>query len=347
MASNLRVDSIVPATGSSVSIGTATGGVNIPGVLTYEDVTNVDSVGVITARSGIRIGATGANTLISGTGTGIGIGTITPNSLITIQDTGDTSIRFKNSSSVDKAFVGTSGAFGSAGTDDLRIRSDASNIVFGFSGSERLRIGSAGQIGLGGANYGTSGQVLTSAGSGSAVQWATPSTLSWTEHATFDFASTNANAITTTGIPSTARMVKINVFRLKHSATQVPYLRIGSSSGMHATGYTDIGTYRQESQAGATIARGIRQTVGWAPFHWDFNNVTNRYSGTVELNRISSTRWTYFCNIDVGYPSGNNAQYINHMHGHNETFNATLDRVSLYLASGNFEEGYATILSLS
>ena len=29
MASNLRVDSIVPATGGSVSIGTATGGVNL------------------------------------------------------------------------------------------------------------------------------------------------------------------------------------------------------------------------------------------------------------------------------------------------------------------------------
>ena len=41
-------------------------------------------------------------------------------------------------------------------------------------GGERVRIGPAGQIGLGGANYGTSGQVLTSAGSGSAVQWATP-----------------------------------------------------------------------------------------------------------------------------------------------------------------------------
>ena len=57
MASNLRVDSIVPATGSSVSIGTATGGVNIPGVLTYEDVTNVDSVGIVTARTGIKIGS--------------------------------------------------------------------------------------------------------------------------------------------------------------------------------------------------------------------------------------------------------------------------------------------------
>ena len=37
--------------------GTITGNLNVGGVLTYEDVTNVDSVGVITARSGIRIGA--------------------------------------------------------------------------------------------------------------------------------------------------------------------------------------------------------------------------------------------------------------------------------------------------
>ena len=43
------------------------------------------------------------------------------------------------------------------------------------SGTERLRINSNGAFGLGGANYGTSGQVLTSQGSGSAVQWATPS----------------------------------------------------------------------------------------------------------------------------------------------------------------------------
>ena len=64
MASNLRVDSIVPATGSSVSIGTAIGGVSIPGVLTYEDVTNVDSVGVITARDGLRV--TGITTITSG-----------------------------------------------------------------------------------------------------------------------------------------------------------------------------------------------------------------------------------------------------------------------------------------
>ena len=64
MASNLRVDSIVPSTGANVSIGTATGGVTIPGdlgisgVLTYEDVTNVDSIGIVTARSGVHVGPT-------------------------------------------------------------------------------------------------------------------------------------------------------------------------------------------------------------------------------------------------------------------------------------------------
>jgi len=39
--------------------------------------------------------------------------------------------------------------------------------------TERLRIASTGALGLSGANYGTSGQVLTSQGSGSAPQWST------------------------------------------------------------------------------------------------------------------------------------------------------------------------------
>ncbi len=56
----------------------------------------------------------------------------------------------------------------------IRFPSD-DTISFETSGSERLRIASSGQIGLGGANYGTSGQVLTSNGSGSAPTWQTAS----------------------------------------------------------------------------------------------------------------------------------------------------------------------------
>jgi len=61
--------------------------------------------------------------------------------------------------------------------DDNYFTAGGSGIqVFRTGGTERFRIGSSGQIGLSGANYGTSGQVLTSQGSGSAAQWATLST---------------------------------------------------------------------------------------------------------------------------------------------------------------------------
>lgn len=44
-------------------------------------------------------------------------------------------------------------------------------LLFGTNSSERFRIASNGAWGLSGANYGTSGQVLTSNGSGSAPTW--------------------------------------------------------------------------------------------------------------------------------------------------------------------------------
>ena len=54
---------------------TITGNLGVGGTLTYEDVTNIDSVGVITARSGTsRIGTTGANTLLTGNSTRIDVG---------------------------------------------------------------------------------------------------------------------------------------------------------------------------------------------------------------------------------------------------------------------------------
>ena len=48
-------------------------------------------------------------------------------------------------------------------------------VAVATGGSERLRVAASGQIGIGGANYGTSGQVLTSGGSGAAPSWTTVS----------------------------------------------------------------------------------------------------------------------------------------------------------------------------
>lgn len=51
----------------------------------------------------------------------------------------------------------------------------ADNAAISTGGSERFRVGSSGQLGVAGANYGTSGQVLTSGGASAAPSWTTPS----------------------------------------------------------------------------------------------------------------------------------------------------------------------------
>ena len=50
---------------------------------------------------------------------------------------------------------------------------DRNVMMFRTNSSERLRINASGALGLNGANYGSSGQVLTSQGSGSSATWST------------------------------------------------------------------------------------------------------------------------------------------------------------------------------
>ena len=55
----ITVTGVVTATTTNQNITgdlTVSGNVGIGGTITYEDVTNIDSVGIITARGGIQIG---------------------------------------------------------------------------------------------------------------------------------------------------------------------------------------------------------------------------------------------------------------------------------------------------
>ena len=47
------------------------------GVLTYEDVTNVDSVGIVTARGGLEVGTSGAGATITSSGDAVFAGLTT------------------------------------------------------------------------------------------------------------------------------------------------------------------------------------------------------------------------------------------------------------------------------
>ena len=74
-----------------------------------------------------------------------------------------------NATKVGAAILHERDAGGSQGSLQFYTSSDGNSL------SERLRIGSAGQFGIGGANWGSSGQVLTSGGASGAVSWSTVS----------------------------------------------------------------------------------------------------------------------------------------------------------------------------
>ena len=103
---NLNLNAINVAISTNVSIGgtlTVSGNISAGGTITYEDVTNVDSVGIITARSGlkvtggelvvgnsIKLGNAGVITATSFSGDGSALTGISGSGGVAVQDEGST-----------------------------------------------------------------------------------------------------------------------------------------------------------------------------------------------------------------------------------------------------------------
>ena len=190
MTSEIRVNSLTNRSGlSTVSItdtgvvvaGIVTangldinGNVSIGGTLTYEDVTNVDSVGLITARSGVKFGASG--TTVVGNSSGIGIGTNDPgnhklhlygatNSDLRLTATGDDIVNIfanSNRSSANDSLFAIKGEWNGTQVANIKINAgdDTTNKDDGYitfntresgagSSAERLRIRSDGDVLIG------------------------------------------------------------------------------------------------------------------------------------------------------------------------------------------------------
>ena len=130
----------VTATDGSINVG---GDVTIPGILTYEDVTNVDSVGVITARDGLNV--TGGRVLIGTTTEGEqGADDLT---IATNSTTGMT-IRSGTSNAGNIYFSdGVSGSAEYRGYISYMHNEDS--FAIGADGNEKVRITSDGKMGLG------------------------------------------------------------------------------------------------------------------------------------------------------------------------------------------------------
>ena len=321
--------------------GNFSGNVSIAGTLTKEDVTNVDSVGVITARSDISI----ADKIIHTGDTNTAIRFPSADTF-TVELGGSERVRVGSSGeydditgSSDAGIVIGSGSFASAG---LQIRTSAAgvgriyfgdnsgsdngrkdgSIIYGQTSrsmqfataqTERLRIGSAGQIGLGGANYGTSGQVLTSQGAGAAAQWATASSGLWTTlHQALYTGDDTSDTHLVTGLGG-YDMLKLTfmVTVTGHSMSNpLPKMTIGTSSAMNSDNYQSTIT---------SWAPSSNSTNGGQSDYWPYQNVNNfgnpggDYNHGVLTCEMMIFNWQgttshTFGHMDGGYTSGTNQQ---------------------------------------
>jgi len=159
----------------------------------------------------------------------------------------------------------------------------------GYS-NERLRINSSGALGVGGANYGSSGQVLTSQGSGSAIQWATPTSTSATatpstgggtvsgQRVASDLTYSSSANNTTVVLGNVSNCSTSSIYALEISLT---YMHNGSTNHGYLTGYI--------FQTGKTYGL-VGGYVSEQHYDWYYNYTMNRFiipwdpSGTQSLS---------------------------------------------------------------
>ena len=199
------------STGNFSSNVTISGNLGVAGTITYEDVARVDATGISTFREGFGVGplagialtaykdgsirtvgiitastfGSDTNSIFTTGGTeklritsggNVAIGNASPQQLLHVwPDTANTTSAYVRVTSGDRG-SGTGIDLGSDADGDGRLNVVSNgNLKLYTNNAERLRIGASGQIGIAGANYGSSGQVITSGGSGAAVSWASAS----------------------------------------------------------------------------------------------------------------------------------------------------------------------------
>ena len=164
----------IPGTLDVTGVATFDSSVTITGDLTVNGTTtNINTQNLVVEDKNVILGDVATPTDITADGGGI-----------TLKGATDKTINWVDSTDAWTSSERFSVPLGSASAPSLTFTGDpntgiyspgADQVAISTSSSERIRIGANGEIGLGGANYGTNGQVLTSSGTGAAPTWTTPS----------------------------------------------------------------------------------------------------------------------------------------------------------------------------
>ena len=258
-------------------------GANLTSLPAQATIANNADNRLITGGSGVNLNGE-ASLTFDGTALGItGYTDIRTGSSINTNVTGGSASGTLHKNTNSGEFAVVSG--GTGGNNYLSFYTSAS-----ASPTEKLRIASNGAFGLNGANYGSSGQVLTSQGSGSPVQWATPTSTSAKasmstgggtvsgQRVASDLTYSSGNNNSNVQLGNVTSCNASSVYALELSLT---YMHNGSTNHGYLTGYI--------YQRGKTYGL-VGSYVNEQHYDWYYNYTMNRFiipwdpSGTQALD---------------------------------------------------------------
>ena len=227
---------------------------------------------------------------------------------------------FITSAEIRVAVDGTPGSNDMPGRIAFYTTADGASSV-----TERLRINKSGAIGIAGANYGTSGQVLTSAGSSAAVSWADKVTRATS------IATTSGTAHDFSSIPSGVKRITLMISGVSTNGTGNVILQLGSSGTPLASGY--LGNYAEWQNGG---------NAGLSNHSTSFIITGTSAAGTtrhgaVTLTNLSGNIWTMTFTVSRG-----DSTFI-YMGSGSVTLSGTLDILRLSSTS-TFDAGNINII---
>ena len=164
--------------------------------------------------------------------------------------------------------------------------STPNNIVLTSDGDIQI----ARALGLGGATYGTSGQVLTSAGSGAVPTWATATNLTRGTAA----ATTSGTEVDFTTLPSGIRKITLVLDSVSINTTDNVFVRLSTGGTFATTGYESQSMRIQNASTSAAVTDTTQFVI------ISNDNASRLWTGSFTWHNITGNTWVMSgnCNTD-------------------------------------------------
>ena len=311
------------------STASAIEGVDYTGVGSYQPLNITGSI------LNMNIGATNALNIDSSGNVGIGIapsaklqvsGHMMVNdssyAAYSVSNTAGTSwkggYQFKSNGTVKYEIVTDIGA---SGSNSLSFYDTA-------AATTRLQIGPSGQFGIGGTNYGTAGQALTSGGPSAAPSWGSTLNLGTA------VVTTSGTSATFTSIPSWVKRITLMFIVVSTNGSSIIQVQLGTSSGIETAGYVGAVSAVTSTVASSSHSNGFLtcNTAG--------AGATASISGSLTFSHSGSNVWC--CSGVLGRSDIAETLLV----GGAKTLSGILDRISLTTVNGTdtFDAGSVNII---